>query len=122
MTKQADYLTIRGTVTYIKAETMSYPACPSEGCNKKVLESGSGWRCEKCDRSYAEPEHRFILTTSVSDFSGQVWLQAFNEAGIVIMGKTANELVEMRVSFFAFAIIKCTEEGILKFARPTTGH
>ena len=99
-TYKPDYITIAATVTYIKGENISYPACPSEGCSKKVLESQSGWRCEKCDRSYPEPEHRFILTCSVADFSGQTWLQAFNEAGQVLLGKTANEMVEMRVRFF----------------------
>ena len=77
---------------------MSYPACPTEGCNKKVFESGTGWRCEKCDRSYPEPDHRYILSLTVSDHSGQTWLQAFNEVGMQILGMPANELLELKNS------------------------
>jgi replication factor A1 len=94
---QPDYLSIRATVTYIKSDTLSYPACPTEGCNKKVLESGSGWRCEKCDKSYEEPLHRYILTLTAADHTGQVWLQAFNDPAAVILGKTANEVVAIKV-------------------------
>jgi replication factor A1 len=77
---------------------MSYPACPSEGCNKKVLESGTGWRCEKCDRSYPEPDYRYILSLTASDYSGQTWLQAFNDVGVQIMGMPANELLQLKDS------------------------
>ena len=77
---------------------MSYPACPSEGCNKKVLESGTGWRCEKCDRSYPEPDHRYILSLTVSDYSGQTWVQCFNDVGVQILGMSAKELLELKNS------------------------
>ena len=43
--------------------------------------------------------HRYILTCTVSDFSGQVWLQAFNDAGEILMGKTANEMYQLKVCF-----------------------
>ncbi len=89
---------MRSTISYIKKDNISYPACPSEGCNKKVLESGTGWRCEKCDRSYPEPDHRYILSLMVSDYSGQTWLQAFNDVGAQILGISANELMQLKES------------------------
>jgi len=34
---------------------------------------------------------------AVADYSGQAWLQGFNEVGIAIFGMTANALLEIRV-------------------------
>ena len=64
------------------------------------MESGSGWRCEKCDKFHQEPLHRYILTLTAADCTGQVWLQAFNDPATMILGKTANEVVAIKVAFF----------------------
>lgn len=55
-----DYFSTRVVITLIKTENLSYPACPSEGCNKKVTELSDGWKCEKCERTYEAPEHRSV--------------------------------------------------------------
>ena len=55
----ADFFNMRATVIFIKSDSLSYPACKSESCNKKVTDDGSGgYRCEKCDRSWDAPEYR----------------------------------------------------------------
>ncbi|KAH8117078.1 replication factor-a protein [Phellopilus nigrolimitatus] len=87
----------RATIVHIKADNLSYPACPSDQCNKKVVETGEGWKCEKCDRSYSSPEYRYIMSMSVSDYSGQAWLQGFNDVGVSVFGMPANELNEMKL-------------------------
>jgi replication factor A1 len=57
--EKQDYFNIRATVVYIKQENLFYTACPSDNCNKKVtLEGDNSWRCEKCDRTYPEPQRR----------------------------------------------------------------
>jgi len=61
MPGQPEYFSARGTVMHINSETVSYPACPNDGCNKKVEASGSLWRCEKCDRSFEAPKHRYVI-------------------------------------------------------------
>jgi replication factor A1 len=43
---------------HIKDTQLYYTSCPGEGCQKKVIETDNGWRCEKCDRSYEAPEYR----------------------------------------------------------------
>ncbi|KAI9099508.1 hypothetical protein DFS34DRAFT_617799 [Phlyctochytrium arcticum] len=96
MNEKPDYFKIRGTVMYIRTENPWYPACPTEKCNKKVVEIGNGWRCEKCDRVYPNPSYRYILSITVSDHSGQVWLQAFNETAEILLGKTADEMVQIK--------------------------
>ncbi|KAF8892441.1 hypothetical protein BD779DRAFT_1642450 [Infundibulicybe gibba] len=91
-----DYFSIRATVMHIKTDNISYPACPSLGCNKKINESGGSWVCDKCNKTVDGPDHRYIISMAVADWSGQAWLQGFNDTGVVVFGMTANELMEIR--------------------------
>lgn len=38
---------------------------------------------------------------AVADYSGQAWLQGFNEVGIAVFGMTANQLLEIKVGHVA---------------------
>ncbi|KAG8899079.1 Replication factor A protein 1 [Tulasnella sp. 408] len=92
----ADFFSCRATIIFIKPDTVMYTACPSEKCNKKVTQEPSGdWRCEKCDRNYAEPDVRYLMTLHVADHTNQLWLQAFNDVGQSILGMTAKQLYEI---------------------------
>lgn len=103
----------RATIVHIKADNLSYPACPSDQCNKKVVETGEGWKCEKCDRSYSSPEYRYIMSMSVSDYSGQAWLQGFNDVGVSVFGMPANELNEMKVREVVTSVYrKCDVDNV----------
>ncbi|EDR14355.1 uncharacterized protein LACBIDRAFT_182415 [Laccaria bicolor S238N-H82] len=93
-----EYFSARATIMHIKADNISYPACPTQNCNKKVIQDGDSWRCEKCEKSFEAPEHRYIMSLAVADASGQAWFQGFNEVGTTIFGKTANELIAIRDS------------------------
>lgn len=67
MTENPDYFSCKATIVYIKQNGASYPACKTEGCNKKVIESpeGSGqWLCEKCNVTHDRPQHRYMYVTS----------------------------------------------------------
>ncbi|KAI5119936.1 hypothetical protein M0805_002125 [Coniferiporia weirii] len=96
MGDNAEYFSCRATIVHIKAENLSYPACPGGNCSKKVVETNEGWRCEKCDRSYEKPEYRYIMSMSVADHTAQAWLQGFNDVGIAVFGMPANQLNELR--------------------------
>ncbi|KAL2913642.1 Replication factor A protein 1 [Polyrhizophydium stewartii] len=92
-----DYVRIRASIAFLRKENLWYPACPNEACkNKKVVEMGSEWRCERCNNSYPRPNYRYIMSLSVTDYTGQTWLQAFNETAEKLIGKTANEMNELR--------------------------
>ncbi|KAJ1841383.1 Replication factor A protein 1 [Coemansia sp. RSA 2708] len=93
-----DYFNVKGTVVFIRSTTLAYPACASADCNKKAVEDAmSGqWRCEKCDRSFAAPEYRYIFSVNVSDATGQSWLQCFNEQGEQLLGCPAGEMVRLQ--------------------------
>ncbi|KAJ1928650.1 Replication factor A protein 1 [Tieghemiomyces parasiticus] len=91
-----EYFNVRSTVTYIRAENFAYPACPNEGCQKKVVDNGGSWRCEKCDQSFPAPQYRYIMSVNTCDHVGQIWLQVFNEVAEQMLGKTANEMEELK--------------------------
>ncbi len=38
---------------------------------------------------------------SVADYSGQAWLQGFNDVGNMVFGMTANELINFKVNGYA---------------------
>ncbi|KAI1380883.1 replication factor-a protein [Hypoxylon crocopeplum] len=95
--ENVDYFNLKATIVYIKQENFAYPACSSENCNKKVIDQGDGtWRCEKCDIAHPRPQYRYIMSVNVNDHTGQLWLSCFDDVGRVIMGMTADELMEIK--------------------------
>jgi replication factor A1 len=94
MNETPDYFTLTGTIVYFKDKSFCYPACLTEGCNKKVTDMGDGtWRCEKCQINHNRPEYRYMLSISVIDHTGQLWLNSFDDIGQMVMGMSANELM-----------------------------
>lgn len=97
MSDDAVYFSLKATVIYIKQDNMYYPACLSEGCNKKVTELDPGqWRCERCDKTFPKPEYRYIMLINVSDHTGHLWLSSFDEVGRLMMGAPADHLMQLR--------------------------
>ena len=97
MSEQADFFNLKASIQYIKQDNFCYPACASEGCNKKVVELEPGqWRCEKCDKNHERPIYRYIMSVNVSDHTGQLWLSCFDEVGRMIMGRSADDLMEAK--------------------------
>lgn len=97
MSENPDFFSLKASIQYIKQDPFCYPACLSEGCNKKVVEIDPGqWRCERCDKTHPKPEYRYIMSVNVSDHTGQLWVSCFDETGRQIIGKTADELMEIK--------------------------
>lgn len=95
--EKADFFSLKASIQYIKQDNFCYPACLSEGCNKKVLEIEPGqWRCERCDKNHPKPQYRYIMSVNVSDHTGQLWLSCFDETGRMVMGISADELMEIK--------------------------
>jgi replication factor A1 len=93
----AEYFNLKATTIYLKQDNFTYPACASEGCNKKVIEIEVGeWRCENCDKTFPKPQYRYIMSCNVSDHTGQIWLSCFDDSGKVIMNMDANALHELK--------------------------
>lgn len=104
--EKPDYFSMKASVSFVKPDNFSYPACATEGCSKKVIEQSDGtWRCERCSVNHPEPLHRYILTISVVDETGQMWLNLFNEQGEALLGCDAKKLLEMK---------EASDENLLK--------
>ncbi|KIW24383.1 uncharacterized protein PV07_10101 [Cladophialophora immunda] len=97
MSDNADFFSVKASIQYIKQDNFCYPACLSEGCNKKVFEIDPGqWRCERCDKNHPKPEYRYIMSVNISDHTGQLWVSCFDETGRLVIGMTADELMEIK--------------------------
>ncbi|KAF9454623.1 replication factor-a protein, partial [Macrolepiota fuliginosa MF-IS2] len=97
MGDKPDFFSTRATIVHIRGENISYPACTGQNCSKKVTLEGDSWVCDKCGNRAEAPEYRYIISMAVADWSGQAWLQGFNDAGIAIFGMTANQLHEIKM-------------------------
>eukprot|EP01147_Barroeca_monosierra_P001107 gene1107-4335_t len=90
---KAEYFITVGTITYIKKENCMYKACPSDTCNKKVVDQGpSDYRCEKCNKSYPNFKWRLMTSMSIADATGQTWVTAFQESAERLLHCTSDEL------------------------------
>lgn len=62
--ERGHYFQAVATVLLVRSENCVYKACPSEECNKKVVDMENGmYRCEKCNRDY--PNFKYRLLASV---------------------------------------------------------
>lgn len=59
MGDKVDYFVTKATIVFIRQENVSYPACLTESCNKKVIKLDDGWSCERCDKVHQKPQHRY---------------------------------------------------------------
>lgn len=95
--QKPDYITVKGTVNFIKHDTgIYYQACIK--CQKKVVaDVTQTYTCEKCQTSYNSCENRYILVVVLLDHTGNTWTTCFNDQGkIVLNGRTADEIAELR--------------------------
>ena len=112
--EKAEMFSCRGTILHIKGDNPAYPACPNQTCKKKVIDTGEGWHCEKCEKTWDKPEYRYvicdldtrtptdaciryIMSMAVSDHTGQAWLQGFHDVGLAVFNMSADDLMEIKV-------------------------
>jgi replication factor A1 len=95
---QTPFFQARAMITFLKSDgVLAYPACPTEGCNKKVTEEGTGqWHCEKCQKTYPACVWRYSLQVQVSDHTGSAWVTMFNNEAEQVFGVRAEDLVTWR--------------------------
>ncbi|KAJ8312756.1 hypothetical protein KUTeg_010129 [Tegillarca granosa] len=89
---KADYFTSKGTVIFLRKENCMYQACPTESCNKKVIDQGNGmFRCEKCNKEFPNFKYRMILSANLADFSDNQWVTCFQESAEIQVRKILDE-------------------------------
>ncbi|XP_061219405.1 replication protein A 70 kDa DNA-binding subunit [Neopsephotus bourkii] len=94
---KADYFSCVGTVVHLRKENCMYRACPSEDCNKKVVDQQNGlYRCEKCDIEFPNFKYRMMLLVTIADCLEYQWVTCFQEAAEFILGQNAAFLGELK--------------------------
>jgi replication factor A1 len=96
-----DWRSMKLTPFYIKSDQESgpwYTACSQGDCKKKVIEdlSGAGYRCETCGVTMTACTRRYILSTQMCDHSGSNWFSLFDNEAKLLLGKSADELYEIK--------------------------
>ncbi|KAJ4303358.1 Replication factor A protein 1 [Kalmusia sp. IMI 367209] len=95
------YFNLKASIIFVRHNnaTIAYPACSTPGCSKKVIEENSGeWWCEKCQAKWPEPLWRYVLNINVADHTGTLWLSCFDDAGQMVMGLSANEVMKIKTN------------------------
>jgi len=93
MHDKPDYITCKAIVLYCKKDNSMYMACPTEGCNKKVVDQNDGqYRCEKCNKSSEDYKWRFVMSANIADYTDSSWITCFQESSELMLGIKADEL------------------------------
>ncbi|XP_031142916.1 replication protein A 70 kDa DNA-binding subunit isoform X1 [Sander lucioperca] len=96
---KADYYTCIATIVYLRKENCLYQACPSQECNKKVVDQHNGmFRCEKCDKEFPNFKYRLILSANIADYADNQWVTCFQESAEAILGQNAAYLGQLKDS------------------------
>ncbi|XP_017688122.1 PREDICTED: replication protein A 70 kDa DNA-binding subunit [Lepidothrix coronata] len=94
---KADYFSCVGTIVHLRKENCMYQACPSQDCNKKVIDQQNGlYRCEKCDREFPNFKYRMMLLVTIADCLEYQWVTCFQESAEFILGQSAAFLGELK--------------------------
>ncbi|XP_051013910.1 replication protein A 70 kDa DNA-binding subunit [Acomys russatus] len=94
---KADYFSTVATVVFLRKENCMYQACPTQDCNKKVIDQQNGlYRCEKCDREFPSFKYRMILSVNIADFQENQWVTCFQESAEAILGQNTAYLGELK--------------------------
>eukprot|EP00466_Bigelowiella_natans_P016781 jgi/Bigna1/89146/estExt_fgenesh1_pg.C_440092 len=92
-------LETRASVAYINANKDRppfYNACVQ--CKKKVTGSPGSWMCDGCNKEYPTCNKRYLLRIALADQNGSQYVNCFNDQGVKIIGKTADEVGELMES------------------------
>ncbi|PSN38056.1 Replication protein A 70 kDa DNA-binding subunit [Blattella germanica] len=91
-----DYYSCVATIFILRSENSLYKACPTEECNKKVIDQNNGmFRCEKCNREYPNFKYRLLLLASLGDYSGHQWVTCFQDVGETLLGMSAQAVGDL---------------------------
>ncbi|XP_035689920.1 replication protein A 70 kDa DNA-binding subunit-like isoform X1 [Branchiostoma floridae] len=95
--EKPDFFTTKGTIVFLKKENSMYQACPTQDCNKKVVDLQNGFfSCEKCSKEFPNFKYRMILSANVADFSGNQWTTCFQETAETILGQNTEYLGNLK--------------------------
>lgn len=98
---KTDFFHLKATITmFAKKDNAGassgayYRACTK--CNKKVEPVDTGYLCEHCRETYPACAYRYLLSFHVSDHTGQLFMNSFNDVAAKVLGCEAEHLAAAR--------------------------
>ena len=77
----------------LKDRQLFYLACIT--CKKRVSDCRTGYRCERCNKTYGDAVPTYNFSAKVSDLSCTISLQCLGETGEAFMGLPCTEFFEI---------------------------
>lgn len=89
---KAGWFKVTGYCTFynsenVEARPMYYLACPA--CKKKVSDEAGGYRCEYCNKSFADAVPTYNFSFMLSDYSAKISVSCIGELGEAVLGQPA---------------------------------
>ncbi|ODV88643.1 hypothetical protein CANCADRAFT_15260, partial [Tortispora caseinolytica NRRL Y-17796] len=88
----AIFVDVVATVLYVSTKSTVYSSCPNPDCRVKRTMSDIGEPCSKCGQMINDLEYHYVLNLSIGDPTGEIWVTAFDNPGITLMGMTGTQL------------------------------
>lgn len=80
---------VKATVIGTQPTRPWYVSCKQ--CNRKVVSEEKGYFCLACD-TICETTNRFLISLRLSDSTGIIWVTAFDQVVVPLLGHTADDL------------------------------
>uniref|UniRef100_A0AC34F1Q4 Replication protein A subunit n=1 Tax=Panagrolaimus sp. ES5 TaxID=591445 RepID=A0AC34F1Q4_9BILA len=88
------YVYSKCEILEVRKDNAYYPACVK--CNKKVVNSDAGLRCDKCNITNPEHKMRYMLNVNLNDGLDTTYVTLFDEQAMTLLGVSAEQLDEIR--------------------------
>uniref|UniRef100_A0A914Y4V5 Replication protein A subunit n=1 Tax=Panagrolaimus superbus TaxID=310955 RepID=A0A914Y4V5_9BILA len=88
------YVYSKCEILEVRKDNCYYPACVA--CNKKVVNSDYGLRCEKCNITNPQHKMRYMLNVSLNDGLDTHYVTLFDEQATSLLGISAEQLDAVR--------------------------
>ncbi|KAH9290034.1 hypothetical protein KI387_034151, partial [Taxus chinensis] len=87
------------TIIHLNMENYCYLALSrlvnNKQCRKKLISSpDSTWHCSKCNLATTTCDYRYALHMMVEDQTGTIWVTAFDDVALTLLGVPTNALKE----------------------------
>lgn len=106
----------KAVIGSINHQNCLYKACPSDNCNKKLLDPINGmYKCTKCNADFPNFTYRMIIQASLLDYTQELRVTIFNNEAEQILNKTAQEVGNIQENLSSSAFADIFDECKLKY-------
>ena len=93
---KAEWVETMATVQFVKQERICYPSHPETKKKLTRHDENSPWTDESTGNTVDKPVYRYLMSIQLIDHTGQQWVSCFDDAGVSLMGCSADEMMELQ--------------------------